>query len=63
MVVSVVILIISVIGGLAEWTLYDWLLQLSDYNCTESLVKNEAANASIILEEFLMIMINCVQMP
>ena len=27
-----VILIISVIGGLAEWTLYDWLLKLSDYS-------------------------------
>ena len=60
------ILIISVIGGLAEWTYYDWLLQLSNnrcpikaiclitlssYNCTEWLVKNEAA--PIIFEEFL----------
>ena len=66
------ILIISAIGGLAEWTYYDWLLQLSNnrcpitatcpitlssYNCTEWLVKNEAANAPIIFEEFVMVMI------
>ena len=69
------ILIISVIGGLAEWTYYDWLLQLSNnrcpikatclitlssYNCTERLVKNEAANAPIIFEEFVMVVINVI---
>ena len=57
---------------LAEWTLYDWLLQLfdyrcpitvncpitlSDYNCTEWLVKNEAADAPITFEEIVMVMI------
>ena len=31
--------------------------QLSDYNCTEWLVKNEAANAPIRIEEFVMVMI------
>ena len=69
------ILIISAIGGLAEWTYYDWLLQLSNnrcpikatclitlssYNCTEWLVKNEAANAPIIFEEFVMVVINVI---
>ena len=57
---------------LAEWTLYDWLLQLSDYrclittnrqiilldyNCTEWLLKNEAADAPITFEEIVMVMI------
>ena len=35
-------------------------ITLSDCNCTEWLVKNEAANASIILEEFVMAMIMVV---
>ena len=66
------ILIISAIGGLAEWTYYDWLLQLSNnrcpikatclitlssYNCIEWLV---AANAPIIFEEFVMVVINVI---
>ena len=34
------------------------LITLSNYNCTEWLVKNEAANALIIFEEFVMVMIN-----
>ena len=33
LVVAMVTVIISVIDGLAEWTLYDWLLRLSDYRC------------------------------
>ena len=67
-----VILIISVIGELAEWILYDWLLQLSDYrcpttancpitlydyDCKECLVKNEAANTPLIFEKFIMVII------
>ena len=57
---------------LTERTKYDWLLQLSDYrflitancpitlsnyNSTEWLVKNKAANAPITFEEILMVMI------
>ena len=72
-----IISIIPVIGGLAEWTKYHWLLYLSDYrcpitancpitlsyyNCTEWLVKNEAANAPITFEEFVMVVINRLKM-
>ena len=32
-------------------------ITLSDYNCKKRLVKNEAANAPIILEEFVMVII------
>ena len=42
---------------LAEWTQYDWLLQLSDYRCAERLVKNKEANAPITFEEIVMVMI------
>ena len=57
---------------LTERTKYDWLLQLSNYRCpitvnypitlsnynsTEWLVKNKAANAPITFEEILMVMI------
>ena len=57
---------------LAEWTSYDWLLQLfdymcsitanrpitlSDYSCTERLVKYKAADAPITFEEIVMVMI------
>ena len=31
---------------------------MSDYNCTKWFVKNEATDAPIIFEEFVMIMIN-----
>ena len=71
-VVAMVILIIFVIGGLAEWT-WVWLaastsdyrgaikancsITLSHHNCTEWLVKNEAVNAPIIFEEFVLVMI------
>ena len=41
---------------LTEWTWHDWLLLLSDYNCTE-FVKNEAANAPNTFEEIVMVMI------
>ena len=47
---------------LAEWTSYDWLLQLSAYNCIEWLVKNEAADEPIIFEEIIMVMISRVIM-
>ena len=33
------------------------LITLSDYNCTEWLVKNKAANAPITFEEIVMVMI------
>ena len=57
---------------LAEWTEYNWLLQLShyrspvpanclitlsDYNCTEWLVKNKAVSAPITFEEIVMVII------
>ena len=57
---------------LAEWTWYDWLLQVSDYrcpitancpitpsdyNCTEWLVKYKTADAPITFEEIVMVMI------
>ena len=49
MVVTMVIVIISVIGGLATVRLkVSSYSQLSDYNCTEWSVKNEAAYAPIM---------------
>ena len=49
MVVAMVIVIISVIGGLATVRLkVSSYSQLSDYNCTEWSVKNEAAYAPIM---------------
>ena len=60
---------IVVIGGfgwvdpvwLTAWTVrlqvFDYS-QLSDYNCTEWLVKNKAANAPIKFEETVIVMIN-----
>ena len=57
---------------LAEWTYYDWLLQLFDYrypitanrlitlpdnNYTKWLVKNKAANAPITFEEIVTVVI------
>ena len=49
MVVAMVIVIISVIGGLATVRLkVSSYSQLSDYNCTEWSVKNEAASAPIM---------------
>ena len=62
MVFAFVIVINSVIGGFS-WVDLVWLatstvkLQVSDYNCTEWLVKNKAANAPIRIEEFVMVMI------
>ena len=71
-----VIVINSGLVDLDEWTWYDWLLQLydyrcsitancpitlSDYNCTEWLVKNEAADVPIVIEEMVMVMINVVK--
>ena len=63
-----VIVILSMIGGLAEWIgmiscfncpITGVQLQLmSDDDCTEWIVKNEAANAPIIFEEFVVVMIN-----
>ena len=64
-----VIVINTVIGGFS-WTDSVWLTastaglhvsdysQLSDYNYTEWLMKNKAANAPITLEEIVMVMIN-----
>ena len=50
---------------LAEWTWFDWLLQLSDYRCPITvncpitrLVKSKAANPPIMFEEIIMVMIN-----
>ena len=50
---------------LAEWTWFDWLLQLSDYRCSITvncpiirLVKSKAANPPIMFEEIVMVMIN-----
>ena len=66
MVVAIVIVINSVIGGYSlvdlVWlaTSTVWLQdysQLSDYSSTEWLVKNEAANTPIMFEEILMAMI------
>ena len=63
-----VIVINSVIGGF-RWMDLVWLAastvrwqvsdysQLSDYNWTERLVKNEAADAPITFEEIVMVMI------
>ena len=62
-------LINSVIGGFSLVDLV-WLAastfqlqvsdysQLSDYNCTEWLVKNEAADAPITFEEIIMVTID-----
>ena len=67
-VVAMVIVINSVIGGFC-WVDLMWLTastvqlqvpdnnQLSDYNCTEWIVKNKAENASIIFEEIVMVLI------
>ena len=58
-----VIVINSVIGGFSLMDLV-WLaasivpLQVFEYNCTEWLVKNEAANAQITFEKIVIIMIN-----
>ena len=54
-----VIVINSVIGGLS-WVDLLWLaaITLSDYNCTEWLVENEAADVLIAFEEIVMVMIN-----
>ena len=72
-VVVMVIVINSVIGGFSRVTQYDWLLQLSyyrclitaqclitlsDYNDTEWLVKYKAADAPITFKEIVMVMIN-----
>ena len=69
MVVAMVNLINSVIGGFSLADLV-WLAastcqlqvsdysQLSDYNCTEWLVKNEAADAPITFEEIIMVTID-----
>ena len=66
MVVAIVIVINSVIGGYSlvdlVWlaTSTVWLQdysQLSDYSSTEWLVKNEAANTPIMFAEILMAMI------
>ena len=63
-----VIVINSVIGGFSRVDLV-WLAastfrlqvsdysQLSDYNCTEWFVKNEAADAPITFEEIVIVMI------
>ena len=69
MVVAMVNLINSVIGGFSLVDLV-WLAastfqlqvsdysQLSDYNCTEWLVKNEATDAPITFEEIIMVTID-----
>ena len=66
-----VIVINSVIGGFS-WVDLAWLAasnvrlqvsdnsQLSDYNCTEWLVKYKAADAPITFEEIIIVMINFV---
>ena len=66
-----VIVINSVIGGFS-WVDLVWLAastvrlqvsnysQLCDYNCTEWLVKNGAADAPITFEEIVMVMITDV---
>ena len=49
---------------LAEWTYYDWLLQLfdysqlSNYNCTERLVKKNTAYAPITFEWIVMVIVS-----
>ena len=67
-VVAVVVVISSVIGGFS-WVDLVWLAtstvqlevsdysQLSNYNCTEWLVKNEAADTPITFEEIVVVMI------
>ena len=67
MVVVMVIVINSVIGGFS-WVDLVWLAastvqlhvsdysQLSDYNCKEWSMKNEAADAPITFEEIVMVM-------
>ena len=67
-VVAMVIVINSVIGGFSRVDLV-WLAastfrlqvsdysQLSDYNCTEWFVKNEAADAPITFEDIVIVMI------
>ena len=69
MVVAMVIVINSAIGGFS-WVDVEWLAtstvrlqvsdysKLSDYNYKEWLVKNEAADAPITFEEIVMVMIN-----
>ena len=62
----------SVIGGLAEWTQYYWLLRLSDYGCpitanfpitpfdynsAEQLVKYKVAYAPIAFVKIVMAII------
>ena len=63
MVVAMVIVINSMIGGFS----WGWLLQLSNYrcpltlsnyNCTEWFVIYKAADATITFEEIVMVMIN-----
>ena len=54
---ALIIVINSVIGEFTERTKYDWLPRLSDYNSTEWLTKNKAANAPITFEEIVMVMI------
>ena len=70
MVVTIVIVINSVIGGFS-WVDLAWLassnfrlqvsdnnqLQLSNYNCTEWLMKYKAADAPITFEQIVMVMI------
>ena len=43
---------------LTERTKYDWLLQLSNHNSTEWVMKNKAATAPITFEEIVTVMIN-----
>ena len=49
---------------LAEWTYYDWLLQLfdysqlSNYSCTERLVKKNTAYAPITFEWIVMVIVS-----
>ena len=71
MVFAIVIVINFVIGGFCWVGLVNWLRQLSDYrcpitanrlitlsdyNCTEWLVKNEAANAPITFQKSVLVM-------
>ena len=53
-----VIVINSVIGGFS-WMEIVWLAAstVQNYNCTEWLVKNEAADVPIIFKEIVMVMI------
>ena len=49
---------------LTEWTYYDWLLQLfdysqlSNYNCTERLVKKNTAYAPITFERIVVVIVS-----